>query len=91
MPVLSFLYHSGSSPDMISGNIPDEWKKACTVLIHTKGVTSDPSNFRPLTLESVHLKVFTSCLRDSMVSFLSSTDYIKQNPERLSSQVDRYF
>ena len=66
----------------ISGNIPDEWKKACTVLIHTKGVTSDPSNFRPIMLESVHLKVFTSCLRDSMVSFLSSTDYIKHKIQK---------
>ena len=37
----------------ISGNIPDEWIKACTVLIHKKGDTSDPSNFRPSTLESV--------------------------------------
>ena len=77
---------------LISGNTPDEWKKACTVLIYKKGDTSDPSNFRPITLESVPLKILTSCMRDSMFSFLCSNGYIehKTNPEWLSSQVDRY-
>ena len=40
--------------------VPTTWKKACTILIHKKGNTSDPSNFRPITLQSVPLKVFTS-------------------------------
>jgi len=66
----------------ISGNIPDEWKKACTVLIHTKGDTSGPSNIRPNTLGSVLLKIFTSCLRDSMFSFLSSNGYIEDNIQK---------
>ena len=59
-----------------SGEIPDEWKKACTVLIHTKGDQSDPTNFRPITLESTRLKIVTSCLRDSMFAFLSVNGYI---------------
>ena len=46
----------------LSGTIPSEWKKACTVLIHKKGDTNIPSNFRPITLETIPLKVFTSCL-----------------------------
>ena len=36
----------------LSGSIPSEWKKACTVLIYKNGDTSIPSNFRPITLES---------------------------------------
>ena len=47
-----------------SGEIPDDLKQACTVLIHKKGDISHPSNFRPTTLESVALKIFTSCIRD---------------------------
>ena len=39
-----------------SGCVPSEWKKACTILIHKKGDTNDPSNFRPITLQSVGLK-----------------------------------
>ena len=53
-----------------SGRVPSEWKKACTVLVHKKGTSDDPANFRPITLDSVPLKVFTSCLRDSMFPFL---------------------
>jgi hypothetical protein len=41
------------------GVVPSEWKKACTILIHKKGETNDPANFRPITLESIPLKVFT--------------------------------
>ena len=59
-----------------SGEIPADWKKACTVLVHKKGDTEDPSNFRPITLESVPLKIFTSCLRDSMFAFLKANDFI---------------
>ena len=50
----------------LSGTVPTEWKKACTILIHKKGNTNVPSNFRPITLESIPLKVFTSCLRNAM-------------------------
>ena len=44
--------------------MPAEWKIACTVLPHKKVNNDDPSNFRLTDLESVPLKVFTSCLRD---------------------------
>ena len=54
-----------------------EWKKACTVLVHKKGNNDDPANFRPITLESVPLKVFTSCLRDSVFSFLNQNEFIE--------------
>ena len=39
------------------------------MLAHKKSNNDDPSNFRPITLESVPLKVFTSCLRDSIFAF----------------------
>jgi len=60
-----------------SGRVPMEWKKACTVLVHKKGNSDDPANFRPITLESVPLKVFTSCLRDSVFSFLNQNEFIE--------------
>ena len=59
----------------LSGTVPNEWKKACTILIHKKGNTDDPSNFRPITLESIPLKVFTSCLRNAIYSFLASNNF----------------
>ncbi len=66
----------------LSGVIPIEWKRACTILTHKNGETNDPSNFRPITLESIPLKVFTSCLRNSMYSFLAVNNYIEHNIQK---------
>ena len=66
----------------LSGTVPTEWKKACTILIHKKGNTNDPSNFRPITLESMPLKVFTSCLRNAMNSFLASNNFIEHSIQK---------
>ena len=60
-----------------SGHIPAEWKNACTVLVDKKGSGDKPVNVRPITLESVPLKVFTSCLHDSIFSFLRQNDFIE--------------
>ena len=66
----------------LSGSITNEWKKACTVLIYKNGDTSIPSNFRPITLESIPLKVFTSCLRNAMYSFLMANNFIEHNIQK---------
>ena len=66
----------------VSGEFPAEWKKACTVLAHKKGDTSDPANFRPITLDSIPLKIFTSCLRDSMFAFLKANDFIEHKIQK---------
>ena len=66
----------------LSGSIPTEWKRACTILIHKKGEANDPSNFRPITLESIPLKVYTSCLRNSMYTFLVANSYIEHNIQK---------
>ena len=65
-----------------SKSVPAEWKKACSILIHKKGDTNDPSNFRPITLETVPLKAFTSCLRNSMFSFLKANNFIENNIQK---------
>ena len=64
------------------GVVPSEWKKACSILIHKKGGTDEPANFRPITLESIPLKVFTSCLRNKTFQFLSENNYIEQNIQK---------
>ena len=64
------------------GAVPSEWKKACTILIHKKGETANSANFRPITLESVPLKVLTSCLRNRTFQFLAENNYIEQNIQK---------
>ena len=66
----------------LSGEVPQEWKSVCTILIHKKGDTSEPANFRPITLESVPLKILTSCIRDSMFTFLSQNGYIEHRIQK---------
>ena len=59
-----------------SGEVPVEWKKACIVLLYKKGNITDPANFRPITLESYPLNIFTSCIRDSLFTFVSPNRYV---------------
>ena len=67
----------------LSGTIPSEWKKACTILIHKKGdANNSPSNFRPITLESIPLKVFTSCLCNALYTYLTANNFIEHNIQK---------
>ena len=66
----------------LSGTVPTEWKRACTILIHKKGNNNDPSNFRPITLESIPLKVFTSCVRNAVYCFLASNNFVEHNIQK---------
>ena len=66
----------------LSGTIPSEWKKACTILIHKKDDTNSSSNFRPITLESIPLKVFTSCLRNALYTYLTANNFIEHNIQK---------
>ena len=66
-----------------SGSISSDWKRACTILIHKKGDSSDPANFRPITLQSIFsLKVFTSCLRNSIFKFLVTNNLIEHDIQK---------
>ena len=53
-----------------TGKVPDAWKRAVTILIYKKGEVTDPSNFRPITLEPVPLKILTACMRESIFRFV---------------------
>ena len=64
------------------GSVPHEWKRAVTILLHKKGDTSDPANFRPITLESIPLKIFTSCLRNKIYNFLKGNEMIEHSIQK---------
>ena len=65
-----------------SRSIPTKWKKACAILFHKKGETNTPSYFRPVALEHIALKVFTSCLRNVMYLSLTANNYVEQNIQK---------
>ena len=42
----------------------------------------EQANFRPITLESVPLKIFTSALRNSILAFLRSNNFIEHGMQK---------
>ena len=65
-----------------SGTLRNEWKKACTVLAHKKVDPSDPANFRPIALESIPLKAFTSALQNSVFDFLRLNNCVENEIQK---------
>ena len=61
---------------------PSSWKKAITVLIYKKGLTDEPANFRPITLQNVALKVLTSLIRNRIFEFLAQNGYAENNIQK---------
>ena len=56
---------------------PADWKRAITILIHKKGPNDDPQNFKPITLQCVFLKGYTSLIRNRIFQFLKVNDFIE--------------
>ena len=65
-----------------SVRVRSAWKRAGTVLVHKKGNHDDPANFRPITLQSVPLKIFTSSLRDTIFSLLKQNRFVEQRIQK---------
>ena len=64
---------------------PTVWNNGITVLIYKKqdlAFANDPANFRPITLEPVIVKVFTSLIRNRIYSFISKNNYIESHIQK---------
>ena len=57
--------------------VPTVWKHGFTILIYKKGSSLDPANYRPITLQPVFGKIFTSIIRNRIYSFLMDNDYVE--------------
>ena len=60
-------------------SIPRVWKNGFTILIYKKGETSDPSDFRPITLEPVCMKILSSIIRRRLSNFLIKNSYVESD------------
>ena len=56
--LLSTIY----STCCINKRTPDSWKGSTTILIHKKGDTSNPSNWRPISLQPTIYKIYAATL-----------------------------
>src|SRR5687768_745637 len=58
-----------------SSRIPRCWSRGVTILIYKKGDPGLVENYRPITLQSVAYKVYSSFIRNRLQSFLTSNNY----------------
>src|SRR6218665_3907220 len=58
------------------------WKRSVTILIYKKEETSDPANFRPITLQPMWWKIFTTILKNRIYSFFSDNDFIDKKIQK---------
>ena len=65
-----------------ANTIPSIWRRSVTILIHKKGIADDPSNFMPITLQAIPLKVFASALINKLFLFLMKNNYIETSIQK---------
>ena len=53
------------------------WKYAFTILVYKKGDKKVASNFRPITMQPVFAKVYSSLMRNRIYKFLLENNYIE--------------
>ena len=51
-----------------SGSLPNKWKLANVVPVFKKGEKSSVTNYRPISLTCLPLKIFEYCIRDLLLS-----------------------
>ena len=75
-PILSSVLHMIILNCWRERRIPSIWKRGVTVLIYKKGDTSDPANYRPITLQNCWYKIFSKVYSSSIFDFLSKNKFI---------------
>jgi len=63
---------------MSVGKIPLEWKSAVITPLYEKGVSSDPSNYRPVSLTSVFSKLMEHVVVLDLITYLQSNNVINK-------------
>src|SRR5207245_2100737 len=60
----------------LTGELPDDWKCVHVRPIFKKGCSSDPNNYRPISLTSVVCKIFESVIKNQLLSYLNTYSLI---------------
>ena len=66
---------------IITRKFPSCWKQAFTILIHKKGSSMEPSNFRPITLQPVFAKIHSLLIQSRIYNFLEN-QFIESNIQK---------
>ena len=72
---ISFIF----SLCMTNGYIPPDWLRSYIAPIPKKGISSDPSSYRPISLTCLLCKIMESVIKDQLLSSLLSNNVISKH------------
>ena len=76
LPLILPHVHRLFNSVLAKGKYPSLWSKTVIVPIHKRGSTSNPDNFRGISLISVIAKVFSSIIDDRLLTWLDDREII---------------
>lgn len=81
-PIIRTVLHRLIVQCWLQSEIPTCWKRAMTILIYKKGETTDPANFRPITLQPIMYKVLSAIYRDKIYKFMIDNNYLDRDIQK---------
>jgi Reverse transcriptase (RNA-dependent DNA polymerase)/zinc-binding in reverse transcriptase len=81
-PILRTMLHHIISSCWAQRTIPNCWKIGGTILIYKKGNTDDPENYRPITLQPVWYKIFSSVFSTKIYNFVSKNNLLDKKIQK---------
>ena len=67
----------------VLGSPPPSWSHSVDKLLHKKGPTSDPGNFRMICLTSSIAKTYHLLLAKRLTKFLTANNYIDEKVQKV--------
>ena len=61
------------------GHLPSEWKFAIVKPLFKKGVSSDPANYRPISLTCIICKIYENILKNDLLCYLCTNNLISKH------------
>src|SRR5437867_4447919 len=81
-PILRTILHNIIANCWQSQYTPKAWRVGVTILLYKKGDPAKVDNFRPITLQSVPYKIFSSFIRNRLQAFLDNNKYHNNNIQK---------
>jgi len=81
-PILRTILHNIITCCWQSQYTPEAWRVGVTILLYKKGDPTLVENFRPITLQSVPYKIFSSFIRNRLQTFLDVNKYHNNNIQK---------
>ena len=75
-PVLSIYFAIIFNCSLATGYVPKCWKTIRVSPIYKVDVKTDPSNFRPISILPIPMKIFEKIVHDQVSAFIKESDFL---------------